>query len=191
MVSSGYGLRPPENAVFRRSAFGLGRIGMRALSRAKVIRLTIVSGSVILLDQITKALIKTTIPLHGGVTVIPGFFNISHVQNPGGAFGLLADQSPAIRLVVFILFSAFAAGVILYLYFTVDESTPLLASAIAMIFGGAVGNLIDRIRFGRVVDFLDFYIGTAHWPSFNVADSSVTIGISVFLYHLVFSKIPE
>jgi len=164
---------------------------MRALSRAKVIRLTIVSGSVILLDQITKALIKTTIPLHGGVTVIPGFFNISHVQNPGGAFGLLADQSPAIRLVVFILFSAFAAGVILYLYFTVDESTPLLASAIAMIFGGAVGNLIDRIRFGRVVDFLDFYIGTAHWPSFNVADSSVTIGISVFLYHLVFSKIPE
>jgi signal peptidase II len=67
----------------------------------------------------------------------------------------------------------------------------LLATGFAMIFGGAIGNLVDRIRFGKVVDFLDFYIGNLHWPAFNVADSAVSVGIAIFIFHLLFKKMPK
>ena len=161
------------------------------MSKSRYIKLISIAGSIVILDQIVKAIIKNTVPLYSSITVIPGFFNISHIQNPGGAFGLLADQSPMLRMIVFIFFSSMAAGIIFYLYYKTDDSLPFLASGIALIFGGAIGNLIDRIRFGRVVDFLDFYIGTTHWPSFNVADSAVSVGITIFLYHLLLNKIPE
>ena len=162
------------------------------MSKSRYIKLIAIAGSIVILDQIVKAIIKNTVPLYDSITVIPGFFDISHIQNPGGAFGLLADQSPMLRMIVFIFFSSLAAGIIFYLYYKTDETAlPYLSSGIALIFGGAIGNLIDRIRFGRVVDFLDFYIGTVHFPSFNVADSAVTIGITVFLFHLLLNKIPE
>jgi signal peptidase II len=161
------------------------------MSRSKHIKLIGIAGSVVLVDQIVKTIIKLTVPLYSLITVIPGFFNISHIQNPGGAFGFLSDQDPTLRIIVFIFFSSLATIVILYLYYKTDESLPFLAFGIALIFGGAVGNLIDRIRFGKVVDFLDFYIGALHWPSFNVADSAVSVGIAIFLYHLLLNKIPE
>jgi len=160
------------------------------MSRPKYTRLIAIAGPVILLDQATKAVIKHTVSLYESITVIPGLFDITHIQNPGGAFGLLADQNPTIRVVVFVFFSIVATGVIFYLYMKTDDAVPLLASAIALIFGGAIGNLIDRIRFGRVVDFLDVYIGTLHWPCFNIADSAVTIGVTIFLFHTVFRKTP-
>jgi signal peptidase II len=161
------------------------------MNRSKYTKLIGIAGSIIVLDQISKAVIKKTVPLYGSITVIPGFFDISHIQNPGGAFGLLADQSPLVRMIVFIFFTSVATGIIFYLYYKTDDSLPFLASGIALIFGGAIGNLIDRIRFGRVVDFLDVYVGTVHYPSFNVADSAVSIGIAIFLYHLIFNKIPK
>lgn len=161
------------------------------MNRSKYTKLIVIAGSIVILDQIVKAVIKKTVPLYSSITVIPGFFSISHIQNPGGAFGFLADQNPMLRMIVFIFFSSLAAGVIFYLYYKTDDSLPFLASGIALIFGGAIGNLLDRIRFGRVVDFLDFYIGTVHWPSFNVADSAVTIGIAIFLFHLLLNKIPK
>ncbi len=161
------------------------------MNRAKYIRLAAIAGSIVVLDQIVKAIIKKMIPLYHTITVIPGFFDLSHIQNPGGAFGFLSDQDSLIRIIVFIVFASVAVGVIFYLYCKTDESLPFLAASLAMILGGAIGNLIDRIRFGRVVDFLDFYIGTLHWPSFNVADSAVSIGITIFLFHLVFNKIPK
>ena len=160
------------------------------MTRSQYIRLIAVAGPVIVLDQVTKAIIKHTVPLYGSIKVIPGFFDITHIQNPGGAFGLLADQNPTVRMIVFIFFSILATGIIFHLYRKTDETMPFLASAIALIFGGAIGNVIDRIRFGRVVDFLDVYVGTVHWPSFNVADSAVTVGITIFLFHIVFNKIP-
>jgi signal peptidase II len=133
----------------------------------KSIRLIIVAGLVVLSDQITKALVTKYLPLHKNIPVIAGFFDITHILNPGGAFGLMANMSVVVRTVVF------------------------LASAFALIFGGAIGNLIDRVRFGVVVDFLDFYLGKYHWPAFNIADSAITVGIFIFIYHLLFKKMPE
>jgi signal peptidase II len=79
----------------------------------------------------------------------------------------------------------------LWFYFKTPPTHPYLAGAFGMIFGGAVGNLIDRVRFGTVTDFLDFYVGNLHWPAFNIADSAITIGIGIFLLHLLLKKMPE
>jgi signal peptidase II len=81
--------------------------------------------------------------------------------------------------------------VIFLLYKNTPKTHSLLAAGFALIFGGAAGNLIDRIRFGKVVDFLDFYIGNLHWPAFNIADSAITIGIAIFIFHILFKKMPE
>jgi signal peptidase II len=84
-----------------------------------------------------------------------------------------------------------AVGLIFYFYHKTPPGQTLLSTGFALIFGGAIGNLIDRVRFGMVVDFLDFYIGRHHWPAFNIADSAITVGIFIFIYHLVVKKMPE
>jgi len=150
-----------------------------------------VAGLIVIADQVTKALILKSMPLYQSVSVIPGLFNITHIQNPGGAFGVLANQSSNLRTIVFLLISSLAVGLIFWFYKNTPKTHPWLATAFAMIFGGAIGNLIDRIRFGKVVDFLDFYIGDLHWPAFNVADSAISIGITIFIFHLLFKKLPE
>ena len=157
----------------------------------KYISLAIVSGAVVVADQITKALILKYLPLHHSITVVAGLFDITHILNPGGAFGLMADTSVVVRTVVFLFISSLAVGLILYFYIKTPPGYALLAAGFALIFGGAIGNLIDRVRFGMVVDFLDFYIGKYHWPAFNIADSAITVGLFIFLYHLLFKKLPE
>lgn len=161
------------------------------MNRHHYIRLIGISGSVVLVDQLVKWIIAAMMPLHQSIPVIPGFFNLTHIQNTGGAFGFLAGQSEGLRIVIFVVASSLAAGFIFYLYRKTVDTLPFLSSGFALIFGGAIGNLIDRIRFGRVTDFLDVYIGDLHWPVFNVADSAVTIGIAIFLYHFLFNKIPD
>jgi len=156
----------------------------------KYLKLAVVAGSVIILDQITKAVILYFLPLYHSISVIPGFFNIIHIHNPGGAFGFMANHGSVLRIIVFLFFSSFAIGLIFYFYKKTPVEYSLLAAGFALIFGGAIGNLIDRIRIGEVVDFLDFYIGTLHWPAFNVADSAVSIGMVIFAYHLFFKKLP-
>jgi signal peptidase II len=158
---------------------------------SKYMRLVVVAGLIIITDQITKAIILKSMPLYHSVPVIPGFFNITHIHNPGGAFGFLANQSSNLRAVVFLLISALAVGLIFWFYKNTPKTHPWLATAFAMIFGGAIGNLIDRIRFGKVVDFLDVYLGHLHWPAFNVADSAIVIGIVIFIFHLIFNKLPQ
>ncbi len=157
----------------------------------KTSRLIIVAGLVVLADQITKALVTKYLPLHKNIPVIEGIFDITHILNPGGAFGLMADMSVVVRTIVFLFISSLAVGLILYFYIKTPREYVFLAFAFALIFGGAIGNLIDRVRFGVVVDFLDFYIGKYHWPAFNIADSAITVGIFIFLYHLLFKKMPE
>ncbi len=154
-------------------------------------RLILVSGGVVLADQITKFLITRYLALYDYIVVIEGFFNINHVLNPGGAFGFFATQSPGIRKFVFLFLSSIVALFVVWMYRKVAESHVFLSYGLAGIFGGAVGNLIDRFRFGKVVDFLDFYLGTAHWPAFNIADSAISIGMAILIYHVVFNKIPE
>ncbi len=157
----------------------------------KYIKLAIIAGLIVIFDQITKAVILNAMPLYHSVPVIPGFFSLTHIHNPGAAFGFLANQSSSIRNFLFLFISLLAICLIFYFYKNTPKTHPLLSTGFAMIFGGAIGNLIDRIRFGKVVDFLDFYIGNLHWPAFNVADSAVTVGIFIFIFHLLLKKLPE
>lgn len=155
--------------------------------RKKNILLLAIAGVVILLDQVTKAWIMATLRVHEGFPVIDGFFDIVHVQNPGAAFGFLAGASPAFRSVFFIAVTAVAILIIFqYLRKARVEDVALIV-ALALIVAGAVGNLIDRVRFGKVVDFLDVYIGTYHWPAFNVADSAITCG-AILLAMILFRR---
>jgi signal peptidase II len=156
----------------------------------KYIKLVVFAGIIVLLDQITKALIIGYVPFHKTIPVIRSFFNITHIQNPGGAFGLMANLGPTLRSIIFLFISSLAVGLIFYFYKKTPANYPWLAAAFALIFGGAIGNLIDRVRFGFVIDFLDFYVGSLHWPAFNVADSAISIGIGIFVFHLLFKKMP-
>jgi len=150
-----------------------------------------IAGVVVLLDQATKLMVLAKMPLYQSIAVLPGFFNLTHIRNPGGAFGFMAAGSPGIRNLLFVGVSAIAMGLIVYFYRSTPKTHSFLASALALIFGGAVGNLIDRLRFGEVVDFLDVYVNTYHWPAFNVADSAITVGITIFIAHLVLGKLPN
>ena len=154
-------------------------------------RLLLVSSLIIAADQLSKYVIQKTIVLHTQVEVISHFFNITHIMNPGGAFGFFATGSPGLRKFIFLFLSSLVALFVLWLYHRCAREHLFLSIGLAMIFGGAVGNLIDRFRFGMVVDFLDFYIGANHWPAFNVADSAITIGMGILFYHILFNKIPD
>jgi len=164
---------------------------MREFWRNKYGRLLLIAGTIIIADQITKAVVLAKMALYQSITIIPGFFSLTHIHNPGGAFGFLAQQNATVRVAVFLVASIVAIGLIFMFYRQIPRSHPFLASGLALILGGAIGNLIDRLRFGKVVDFLDFYIGSLHYPAFNVADSAITVGVTIFLVHLVFRKLPE
>ncbi len=153
-------------------------------------RLPVISGSIIILDQLTKYVVISSLSLYETIAVT-GFFNITHVLNPGGAFGLFADSSAVMRKFFFLFVSSAVAVVLLWFYKKTSHEYPFLSCGLAAIFGGAVGNLIDRFRYGKVVDFLDFYIGYYHWPAFNVADSAICVGMCIFIYHVLINKMPE
>ncbi len=146
---------------------------------------------VIALDQVTKAWILAALRLHEGFPVIDGFFNIIHVRNPGAAFGFLAGISPVFRSVFFLSVTVAAIILILHYLRASRNDEPGLVIALALILAGAAGNLVDRLRFGEVVDFLDVYIGSHHWPAFNVADSAITIGASLLVLALLGKKKSE
>jgi len=150
----------------------------------KLLILALVAGSVVILDQATKVHIDTAFQLHETLPIIPDFFSITYVRNPGAAFGLFAGQSELFRSV---LFSAVSIAALLLLatmiYQTPKEDRGHLSS-LSLLVGGAIGNILDRIRLGEVIDFLDFYIGRYHWPAFNVADSAITIGVTLMMFQI-------
>ena len=160
--------------------------------RNKYILVLAVAGLVVLLDQLTKGWIIATMRLHDAYPVIDGFFNIIYVRNPGAAFGFLAGASPLFRSVFFLAVTLAAILLILYYLRQTGTEEVSLVLSLALILAGAVGNLIDRIRFGEVVDFLDVYIGAfpqwPHWPAFNVADAAITTGASVLVILLLGRK---
>jgi len=139
----------------------------------------ILSAVVILLDIWTKSLILARIDLHEAIPVIPNFFQLVHVRNTGAAFGLGANASS--KLVPILLnvgaIAVFCIVVVYAMRSAVRDR--LLQTGLHLILGGAIGNLLDRFRFGYVVDFLDVYVGRHHWPAFNVADSAICIGIAL------------
>lgn len=141
------------------------------------------------IDQATKYWIFNHFALYESQVVIPGFFNLTYLTNNGAAFSILAGQ-PAVWRQVFFIGAAGVALVIIWLSLrSFGRDSALYTLALALIAGGALGNLIDRIRFSFVIDFLDVYVGTHHWPAFNIADSAITIGVSLFIFkNLVFER---
>lgn len=134
-------------------------------------------------DRIIKIIIPRLLDLHQSIPVIPGFFHITYVRNSGGAFGILGSWDSPYRRLFFILASV-AALVLLYILYREAASTASRYAKTAVIFiaSGAAGNLYDRIMTGEVVDFLDFFIGSHHWPAFNVADTAITTGALLLAY---------
>lgn len=135
------------------------------------------AGLVVLLDQVTKAWVLATYRLHETLPVIPGWFHLTYVRNPGAAFGLFSGRAEAFRVPFFLAVTAVALVVILITAWRTDASRRWFLAALGLVCGGAVGNLIDRLRWGEVVDFLDVFWKTHHWPAFNVADSAITVGV--------------
>ena len=144
-----------------------------------------IASMVIILDQLSKYAVIKRFFLHESVKVIPGFFSLTYVRNPGAAFGILAGASGAWRTVFFITVSLAALAVLTTLVHKTAERLPLIAYA--LICGGAVGNLIDRVRFGEVVDFIEWYYRSYHWPTFNIADSAITAGVALLAIEMLFA----
>lgn len=146
------------------------------------------AGLIFLLDRLSKLWIEKNLTVWDTVTVIPGVFNIVHTQNKGAAFGFLSDsQSPWRFLVLIGLSAAVMAFLAVQLWRAQDALYPggnLSSAALAMILGGASGNLFDRIWRGSVTDFLQVFIGTYEWPSFNVADSAISCGAVLLILTL-------
>lgn len=141
-------------------------------------RTVLVGLCALIVDVLSKWLISSRLALGESVPVIPGFFQITHVLNPGAAFGLLPHQRE-----LFIAVSLGAVGAILYYSGRPEGRQGLLPYALGLMLGGATGNLIDRVRMGRVVDFLDFYWREWHYPVFNLADVSIVLGVALFMLH--------
>lgn len=141
---------------------------------------------IIALDQITKMYIHNNFKIGESITIINNFFNFTYVKNYGAAFGFLNDSHPVFREIFFLSMPPFAILIILYILKTVPNHDTWQILALSSIFGGAIGNYIDRLRFRYVIDFLDFhYKNQWSYPAFNVADSAIVGGVGVLLWLMV------
>ena len=136
---------------------------------------------VLFLDQWTKLIIQRSLSLYQRIEVIHGFFNLVHVRNTGGAFGIFGGEGGGIGSLFFVVVSVVAIGSILILLTRLKEDEVIISLSLSFILSGAVGNLIDRLWHGEVVDFLDFYVSSYHWPAFNIADSAICVGIGLMI----------
>ncbi|HKD16217.1 MAG TPA: signal peptidase II [Thermoanaerobaculia bacterium] len=147
-----------------------------------------VSLAVLFLDQWSKGLVTRTMEVHQSKTIITDVFDLTYVRNTGAAFGLFASVDSSVKaillnsiaVIVFLIVSAYALRS--------SHKSVRLQVGLALILGGAVGNLLDRVRFGYVVDFLDFSISGHHWPAFNVADSAICIGVALLFLDMLNSE---
>lgn len=149
--------------------------------REKLLRFGLPAGLVLGLDQATKAWVMETFRLYESRPVIEGFFHLTYIRNPGAAFGLLAGHGAAFRTPFFVGVTLVALGAIGVAVKRLSAGRGWTLAALGLVAGGAVGNLIDRLRWGEVVDFLDVFWRSHHWPAFNVADSAITVGVALLL----------
>lgn len=139
------------------------------------------AGAVLALDQATKLLVQATIAPREAIPLIPGYFDLVHVLNLGAAFGFLNQEDLGWQRWFFIAASLLACGVIFWLLHSEEGNSRLGASGLGLVLGGALGNLVDRVRTGLVVDFLDFHVDAWHWPAFNVADMGISCGVLLLI----------
>lgn len=140
----------------------------------------------IVADQLTKSLIIQSLHLYEAREIIPGFFNLVYVTNNGAAFSLLANVDSPWRHYFFLGVGTVALIGLSIAYLKLRKVNRHYSWPLALIAGGAAGNLIDRVRYGSVIDFLDVYVGNYHWPAFNIADSAICVGVGLFLLFNIF-----
>jgi signal peptidase II len=150
----------------------------------KYLQVGSIIGLVLALDQFTKYVVEARIRLHDVIIVVPGFFNLTHIRNKGAAFGILSNLPEFWRGAFFITVTIVAVAAIITLIVKTHER--LSVYAFSLIAGGALGNVVDRIRYGEVVDFIQWYVKSYYWPSFNVADSAVTVGVVLLAIEMLF-----
>ncbi len=146
--------------------------------------------ALVALDQVTKAIVAGQVTLYESVPVIRGFFNITRIHNKGAIFGTFSQTNNTLVFALLTAASLAALALVVYYFVKTPASDKLMKIALTLIMAGALGNQFDRLVRGHVIDFLDFYIGGAHWPFFNAADSCITIGASLMLV-VLFRRKPE
>ena len=151
---------------------------LKSTDKKKAVIIFLLPLLIILLDQLIKVIVIKNIPLISSIEIIPGFFSLTHIHNYGAAFGLFQNSTQLLTW-----FSIIIIGAVLYLYDEIPKEKTVQIF-VALVLGGTLGNLIDRIRFGYVVDFINFKI----WPAFNLADSAITIGIIGLIIYSIKKK---
>lgn len=136
---------------------------------------------IILVDQIAKFIILQKVPLYDRIEVIRGFFQVTHVHNSGAVWGIFSNHPRVLVSKIITVLSLAALFIVFYYFFRIQAKCYLELTSLSFIIGGALGNITDRIKQGYVVDFLDFYIKDAHWPTFNLADSFITVGVIILV----------
>jgi signal peptidase II len=150
-----------------------------------------VMAGVVVLDQLTKWLIVRSLDLHEYRSIVDGFLSLSHVRNRGAAFGILSDADLPYQALLFSALSLIALVAIAVYAYRLPATARLPRIALTLVLGGAVGNLIDRVRLGYVVDFVHVYWRQYQWPDFNVADSAITVGVALLILDILRSPRPE
>jgi signal peptidase II len=140
--------------------------------------------ALVVVDQVTKAVVAGHVALYRSVPVIRGFFNITRIHNKGAIFGTFSQTGNPVVFVLLTAASLAALGFVVYYFFKTPATDMLMKVALTLIMAGAFGNQFDRLVRGHVIDFLDFYVGTSHWPFFNAADSCITVGACLMLFVL-------
>lgn len=150
--------------------------------KKKYLYLAVIAGLLVAIDQLVKIYIHTQFHLGESIVVIPNLFNLTYVRNFGAAFGFLAESHPAFREAFFLAMPPVALVIILAILRGVRDDDTRQIVALSAIFGGAIGNYVDRLRFRYVIDFLDFHVGDKYsWPAFNIADSAIVCGVGLLL----------
>lgn len=143
---------------------------------------------ILISDQATKALVVRYLPEHRSIPLLEGYLNLAHVRNQGAAFGILAEGGPGVQRYFFIPISVLASLVILVIILRAREDETLKVIALSLVLSGALGNLLDRWRWGAVVDFIDVHYRALHWPAFNVADASISIGVILLIAQIILDR---
>lgn len=139
-------------------------------------------------DQVTKMMVKNSVPEHAVIPVIPNFLNLTHIKNAGVAFGLFSDAPAPWKTAVLIVVSAALLATVVVIVVRSRHLRWEAGVGLALILGGALSNLVDRIRMGRVVDFVDVFFRSYHWPTFNLADTAIVVGAGFLVLQLIFSE---
>ena len=161
-------------------------MGAIRISRFSRVLWGITAVVVFVADQVTKAVVNASIPEHTTVPLLPHFFNLIHTNNAGAAFGLFSDSPALWKTVLLIVISSALLAMVIAVMWRNQRLRWETGVGLALILGGALSNLFDRIRFGRVVDFLDVYYRSYHWPTFNLADSAIVVGAGFLVFQLLF-----